>query len=60
MTTVLADWRPVADPVHLDAAGPGDPVWKDNAYIAFRDTDRQVYGSFHVRHRPPGLLRKAT
>ncbi len=52
MTTVTTDWGPLAEPIHPDAAGPGDPVWKDNAYIAFWDTERQVYGSFHVSTSP--------
>lgn len=52
MTEVLTDWGPLAEPVHVNAAGPGDPVWKDNAYIAFWDLERKIFGSFHVSTSP--------
>lgn len=47
-------WGPLAEPIHDNAAGPGDPVWKDNAYLSFWDLDRQVFGSFHVSTSPNG------
>ena len=53
-TTIETSWGPLAEPVHPDAAGPGDPVWKDNAYLAFWDVDRKVFGSFHVSTSPNG------
>lgn len=45
-------WGPLAQPIHADAAGPGDPVWKDNAYISFWDVPNKVFGSFHVSTSP--------
>ena len=52
--TPTADWGPLSEPVHADAAGPEDPVWKDNAFLAFWDLDRQVFGSVHVSTSPNG------
>lgn len=58
MTSTLAtgtrDWGPLAEPIHADAAGPQDPVWKDNAYLSFWDPERQVVGTFHVSTSPNG------
>jgi len=50
--TIDTDWGPLAEPIHPDAAGPNDPVWKDNSYIAFWDVPNQVLGSFHVSTSP--------
>lgn len=47
-------WGPLAEPIHGDAAGPTDPVWKDNAYLSFWDTHNQVFGTFHVSTSPNG------
>lgn len=47
-------WGPLAEPIHADAAGPTDPVWKDNAYLSFWDTHNQVFGTFHVSTSPNG------
>lgn len=47
-------WGPLAEPIHSDAAGPTDPVWKDNAYLSFWDTANEVFGSFHVSTSPNG------
>lgn len=53
--TEVADvWGPLAEPIHTDAAGPADPVWKDNAYLSFWDTANQVFGTFHVSTSPNG------
>jgi hypothetical protein len=57
MTTTVDSptaWGQLAEPIHTDAAGPGDPVWKDNAYLSFWDLERQVFGSFHVSTSPNG------
>lgn len=48
------DWGPLAEPVHADAAGPGDPVWKDNAYLSFWNPDGGVFGTLHVSTSPNG------
>lgn len=45
-------WGPLATAVHADAAGPGDPTWKDNAYLSFWDVAAGVYGSIHVSTSP--------
>ncbi|HSV40286.1 MAG TPA: hypothetical protein VLI04_16110 [Nocardioidaceae bacterium] len=54
MTTVATTWGPLAEPIHSDAAGPGDPVWKDNAYLSFWDVAGGVFGSVHVSTSPNG------
>lgn len=45
-------WGSLSEPIHVDAAGAGDPVWKDNAYLAFWDIDAQVFGTLHVSTSP--------
>ncbi|MGW4124653.1 hypothetical protein [Nocardia sp. NPDC004711] len=50
--TTTAAWGPLAEPIHTDAAAPGDPVWKDNAYLSFWDTDAEVFGTLHVSTSP--------
>lgn len=53
--TVGSDiWGPLAEPIHGDEAGPGDPVWKDNAYLSFWDVERAIFGTFHVSTSPNG------
>lgn len=53
-TTTAPTWGPLAEPIHPDAAGPGDPVWKDNAYLSFWDVELRIFGSFHVSTSPNG------
>ena len=52
-------WGPLSEPIHADAAGVGDPVWKDNAYFSFWDPGAQVFGTLHVSTSPnaPGARR---
>ncbi|MEV0367120.1 hypothetical protein ACIBEK_10115 [Nocardia fusca] len=52
-------WGPLSEPIHADAAGVGDPVWKDNAYFSFWDPAAQVFGTVHVSTSPnaPGARR---
>lgn len=53
-------WGPLATPVHTDAAGPGEPTWKDNAYLSFWDVESNVYGTMHVSTSPnDGMARRA-
>lgn len=47
-----AAWGPLATSVHADAAEPGDPTWKDNAYLSFWDLDSNTYGTMHVSTSP--------
>jgi hypothetical protein len=54
VTDLVETWGPLAEPIHLDAAGPADPVWKDNAYLSFWDTANEVFASFHVSTSPNG------
>lgn len=54
MTVTDIAWGPLAEPIHSDAAGPADPVWKDNAYLSFWDIANEVFGSFHVSTSPNG------
>lgn len=53
-TTAPTDWGPLAEPVHTDAAGPDDPVWKDNAYLSFWDVENDLVGTLHVSTSPNG------
>jgi hypothetical protein len=50
--TLTTAWGPLAEPVHVDAAGATEPTWKDNAYLSFWDVDGNVYGTFHVSTSP--------
>jgi hypothetical protein len=54
VTDLTETWGALAEPIHADAAGPADPVWKDNAYLSFWDTANEVFGSFHVSTSPNG------
>ncbi|GAA5061269.1 hypothetical protein [Nocardia callitridis] len=45
-------WGSLSEPIHLNAAGPSEPVWKDNAYLSFWDNDSQVFGTLHVATSP--------
>lgn len=52
--TTINPWGPLSEPIHDDAASPGDPVWKDNAYLSFWDIGAGVYGTLHVSTSPNG------
>jgi len=54
MTAATTTWGPLAEPIHPDAAGAADPVWKDNAYLSFWDIARGVFGTVHVSTSPNG------
>src|ERR1700751_5200304 len=45
-------WGILSEPIHVDAAGAADPVWKDNAYLAFWVLDGQGFGTLHVSPSP--------
>lgn len=53
-TIETTTWGPLAEPIHDDAAGPGDPVWKDNAYLSFWDLANGAFGTFHLSTSPNG------
>lgn len=48
MTDARGQWGPLAEPYHADKELPPDaPPWRDNAFFAFWDRDRGVYGTSH-------------
>lgn len=51
-TPTERSWGALSEPIHTDAAGAGDPVWKDNAYLSFWDPAAQVFGTLHVSTSP--------
>lgn len=60
MTAATIDnWGSLAASIHDDAAGDGEPTWKDNAYLSFWDIESRVFGSVHVSTSPnaPGSRR---
>ncbi|MEU4312019.1 hypothetical protein [Nocardia sp. NPDC024068] len=51
-TRAEQSWGKLSEPIHHGAAGAGDPVWKDNAYLSFWDSGAQVFGTVHVSTSP--------
>ncbi|WP_327147851.1 DUF7065 domain-containing protein [Nocardia sp. NBC_01329] len=51
-TPTEQSWGKLSEPVHADAAGADDPVWKDNAYLSFWDAAAEVFGTVHVSTSP--------
>ncbi len=51
------DWGPIGEPLHPGAAGPDDPIYRENAFLTFaaltgeHETD-PVYGEVHVSTSP--------
>jgi hypothetical protein len=59
MTTVQStDWGPLSEPIHNDIPDGARP-WRDNAFIAFWDADRDVVGTFHTSTSPNAEGRRA-
>lgn len=56
--TIPDTWGPLAEPIS-SSAGPADPVWRDNAYLAFWSPEEAVYGVVHVSTTPNGVGRRA-
>ncbi|MEU7629731.1 hypothetical protein AB0C34_07050 [Nocardia sp. NPDC049220] len=52
VTPTERSWGALSEPIHADAAGIGEPVWKDNAYLSFWDPAAQVFGTVHVSTSP--------
>ncbi|MCX2930667.1 hypothetical protein ORI20_10290 [Mycobacterium sp. CVI_P3] len=59
MTTAVQDttgWGPLAHPVHThvpaECGRGGNAPWRDNAFLAFWDTDSDVFGTVHVSTSP--------
>ncbi|MGV9633307.1 DUF7065 domain-containing protein [Nocardia rhamnosiphila] len=51
-TPTAQSWGKLSEPIRSDAAGVDDPVWKDNAYLSFWDSDAAVFGTVHVSTSP--------
>jgi hypothetical protein len=52
-------WGPIGEPVHVDAAGPDDPVYNDNAFFAFWSLgENPIYGEAPVSVSPNGAGRR--
>ena len=44
-----ADWGPLAEPIHgPDTVDEDDPLWRENAFLAFFDPAAEVYGVVHL------------
>lgn len=50
---------PLAEPIHLNAAGPKDPAWRDNAYLGIWSETESIYCDFHVSTSPNATIRRA-
>lgn len=61
MQTLETDWGSIGALPHPNAAGPDDPVYRDNAFLAFwaLGADEPVYGEFHVSTSPNSDGRRA-
>jgi hypothetical protein len=53
------DWGPIGELPKAGAAGPGDPVYRDNAFLAFWSLERNLYGEGHVSTSPNSDGRRA-
>jgi hypothetical protein len=53
-------WGPLAEPVHGDRPiRPGDPPWRENAWLAFYDRPQGVYSVTHLTTSPNAGGRRA-
>ena len=53
-------WGPLAEPAHTDVPiQPGDPPWRENAWLAFYDRPQGVYSVTHVTTSPNSGGRRA-
>jgi hypothetical protein len=52
MSADTTTFGPLAEPIHPDAAGPDDPPWRDNAYLAFWSDTEPIFGQVHVSTSP--------
>jgi hypothetical protein len=59
MTTVQrTEWGPLSEPIHTDIPEGARP-WRDNAFVAFWDADRDVVGTLHTSTSPNAEGRRA-
>ena len=59
MTTVQStEWGPLSEPIHTDIPDGARP-WRDNAFVAFWDADRDVVGTLHTSTSPNAEGRRA-
>ncbi|HEY3240956.1 MAG TPA: hypothetical protein VGL92_15415 [Acidimicrobiia bacterium] len=57
--TLTSVWGPLSEPLHTGPIPEGRPAFRDNAYLAFWDPDREVFGAFHVSTSPNAEGRRA-
>ncbi|MGH9003074.1 MAG: DUF7065 domain-containing protein, partial [Acidimicrobiia bacterium] len=59
MTNDSGLWGALAQPIHADAAGAGDPPWRDNAFLGFWSSTEPIFGAVHVSTSPNTEGRRA-
>ena len=59
MSNPSGPWGALAEPIHPDAAGPGDPPWRDNAFLGLWSTDAPIFAAIHVSTSPNAEGRRA-
>lgn len=61
MPTTQTEWGPIGEGSHPGAAGPDDPVYRDNAYLSFWSLSgpAPLYGEAHVSTSPNSEGRRA-
>jgi hypothetical protein len=57
-TAQSAEWGPLSEPIHTDIPDGARP-WRDNAFVAFWDADRDVVGTLHTSTSPNAEGRRA-
>jgi hypothetical protein len=57
-TAQAIDWGPLSEPIHTDIPSQDRP-WRDNAFLSFWDSDRDVYGVLHTSTSPNAEGRRA-
>ena len=58
MTTVQStEWGPLSEPIHTDIEG--ERPWRDNAFLAFWDPERDLVGTLHTSTSPNAEGRRA-
>jgi hypothetical protein len=59
MTTVQStEWGPLSEPIHNDIPDGARP-WRDNAFVAFWDSERDIVGTLHTSTSPNAEGRRA-
>jgi hypothetical protein len=58
-TQLDTDWGPLSHPIRTEPIAADALPWRDNAFIAFWDPAREVYGTFHTSTSPNAEGRRA-